>query len=87
MKNLITTILFFMIASFAIAQGSLDSGLVALYPFNGNANDLSGNANNGTCYWKWSTLTLDRYGNSNTAYQFNGTTDHIFLSRIMLLLI
>ena len=27
---------------------SLDDGLVAYYPFDGNANDSSGNGNNGT---------------------------------------
>ncbi len=32
-----------MIASYAIAQGSLNSGLVASFSFSGNANDASGN--------------------------------------------
>jgi hypothetical protein len=32
------------------------TGLVAYYPFNGNANDASGNGNNGTVYG--ATLTL-----------------------------
>jgi hypothetical protein len=30
------------------AQTFLTNGLVAYYPFNGNANDMSGNGNNGT---------------------------------------
>jgi hypothetical protein len=30
------------------SQPSLSDGLIAYYPFNGNANDLSGNGNNGT---------------------------------------
>ena len=47
-------------------------GLVAYYPFNGNANDESGNGNNGTVYG--ATLTGDRFGNSQSAYYFNGTS-------------
>ncbi len=45
-------------------------GLVAYYPFNGNANDESGNGNNGTV--SGATLTTDRFGNANSAYYFNG---------------
>ena len=44
------------------AQINLDSGLVAHYPFNGNANDESGNGNNGTV--NGATHTTDRFGNS-----------------------
>jgi hypothetical protein len=47
-----------------------DSGLVAYYPFNGNANDASGNGNNGTV--TGATLTTDRFGNPNSAYSFSG---------------
>jgi hypothetical protein len=45
--------------------------LVAWYPFNGNANDSSGNGNNGTI--NGATLTTDRFANSNSAYLFNGS--------------
>ena len=58
-----------------VAQGSLDSGLVAFYPFNGNANDSSGNGNHGTVYG--ATLTTDRSGNTNNAYNFDGANDYI----------
>jgi len=44
-------------------------GLIAYYPFNGNANDESGNGNNGTV--TGATLTTDRKGVSNSAYSFN----------------
>ena len=44
------------------------NGLVAWYPFNGNANDESGNNNNGTV--NGATLTNDRFGNNNSAYSF-----------------
>jgi hypothetical protein len=45
------------------------NGLVAYYPFNGNANDESGNGNNGTV--TGATLTTDKNGNNNSAYDFN----------------
>jgi len=51
------------------------AGLVAYYPFNGNANDESPNLNNGIVVG--ATLTTDRNGNQNNAYSFNGTTDYI----------
>jgi hypothetical protein len=45
------------------------NGLVGYWPFNGNANDVSTNANNGTN--NGATLTTDRFGNANSAYFFN----------------
>ncbi len=51
------------------------NGLVAWYPFNGNANDESGNGNNGTV--NGATLTTDRNGNANSAYSFDGHNDEI----------
>ena len=51
------------------------NGLVAYYPFNGSANDESGNGYNGTV--NGATLTTDRFGNSNKAYAFNGTSSWI----------
>jgi hypothetical protein len=53
----------------------LNDGLVAYYPFNGNANDESGNGNDGTV--NGATLTEDRFGNTNSAYSFNGIDDYI----------
>jgi hypothetical protein len=55
--------------------GDLQNGLVAYYPFNGNANDESGNGNNGTVHE--ATLTSDRFGNSSSAYTFGGDGDYI----------
>ena len=54
---------------------SSDLGLVTYYPFNGNANDESGNGNNGTV--NGATLTTDRFGNTNSAYEFDGINKHI----------
>ncbi|MCA2005294.1 MAG: LamG domain-containing protein, partial [Ignavibacterium sp.] len=70
MKNLITTFLFFVITSFVIAQDSLDSELVAYYPFNGNANDLSGFGNNGSLK-NGVSFDNDRWNYPNQAIRFN----------------
>jgi hypothetical protein len=45
------------------------NGLVAEYFLNGNANDSSGNFNDGVA--NDTTLTLDRFGVANNAYHFN----------------
>jgi hypothetical protein len=50
-------------------------GLVAWYPFNGNANDGSGNNLNGVV--EGPNLVSDRNGEPNSAYYFNGTGDII----------
>ncbi len=50
-------------------------GLVAWYPFTGNAIDSSGNGNNGTIYG--ASLIADRFGNANSAYSFDGNSDFI----------
>ena len=50
-------------------------GLVGWWPFNGNANDESGNGNNGTV--NGATLTTDRNGKANSAYDFDGTNNFI----------
>ena len=47
----------------------LTNGLVGYWPFNGNANDESGNGNNGTV--NGATLTSDRNGLANRAYKFD----------------
>ena len=43
-------------------------GLVAYYPFNGNANDASGNGNNGTV--SGAILTANKDGDAEKAYEF-----------------
>lgn len=53
-------------------------GLVAYYPFNGNANDMSGHNYNGII--NGATFGYDRFGNNNSACSFNGTSDYIDLS-------
>ena len=57
------------------AWADLSSGLVTYYPFSGNANDASGYGYNGTVYG--ATLTTDRFGNQDSAYNFDGIDDYI----------
>ena len=56
-------------------SGSLTNGLVGYWPFCGNANDDSGNGNNGTV--NGASLTTDRFGNTNSAYNFDGISNYI----------
>ena len=55
--------------------GVAHADLIAYYPFNGNANDESGNGNDGTV--NGATLTVDRFGNPDSAYAFDGSDDYI----------
>jgi hypothetical protein len=50
-------------------------GLVGWWPFNGNANDESGNGNDGVV--NGATLVEDRNGVLNAAYSFDGVNDFI----------
>ena len=59
-------------------------GLVANYPFNGNANDAGINQLHGTIMGN-PTLVADRLGNANSAFQFDGIDDHIDLGASALL--
>ncbi|MDW3651059.1 MAG: LamG-like jellyroll fold domain-containing protein [Bacteroidia bacterium] len=56
---------------------SLQDSLIAHYPLDGNALDVSANGNHGTPVG--ATLTTDRFGNANSAYQFDGVDDYIDL--------
>ena len=53
----------------------LTDSLVLNYTFSGNANDETSNNNNGTV--NGPSLTTDRFGEANSAYQFDGVDDHI----------
>lgn len=55
---------------------SATEGLVGYWSFdNGDATDDSGNGNNGTVHG--ATLTEDRFGNTDSAYSFDGVDDYI----------
>lgn len=66
-KNL----LFIFLASFTFYYSQLSLGLKAFYPFNGNANDESGQNHDGQIIGNLG-LTNDRFGNPNSAYEFPG---------------
>lgn len=53
------------------AQSWLTNGLVAYYPFNGNANDESRNGNNGSV--QNATPAVDRFGVTDACYQFQNS--------------
>ena len=77
-KLLVTTLAGVMLALTSLAQVPSYvpiNGLVGWWPFNGNANDESGNGHNGTV--NGATLTNDRLGNANSAYAFNGISNYI----------
>jgi len=50
----------------------LSDGLLAYYPFNGNANDESGNGNNGTLF-NGATIVADKNSKPLSALSLNGT--------------
>jgi hypothetical protein len=56
------------------------NGLVGWWPFNGNANDESGNGNNGTV--NGATLTSDRNGLANNAYNLSTLTNNITINNV-----
>ncbi len=55
-----------------------NNGLVAYYPFNNNTNDESGNGNNGTIVG--ANFVNDRYNESNSALNFNGSSNYIIIN-------
>lgn len=59
---------------------SLRVGLVGHWDFLGNANDLSTNDHHGAIVG--AVPAKDRKGRDNSAFQFNGTSDHIQLGNI-----
>jgi hypothetical protein len=57
------------------AWAELNDGLIAHYPFNGNAIDETGNGYDGTVHG--AALCEDRFGNPQNAYSFDGLTSYI----------
>ena len=77
MKNLLLVIIATLGLSTSMMAQNLPNyipanGLVGWWPFNENANDESGNGNNGTV--NGATLTADRNGLANSAYGFSAGT-------------
>jgi hypothetical protein len=79
MKHTLSVIAIFSLSLLPLssihAQSQFTNGLVAFYPFNGNANDESGGGHNGIV--SRAVLTADRFGVPGRAYSFNGTNGYI----------
>jgi hypothetical protein len=61
-----------------VSVPGLRDGLIAYFPFNGNANDESNNGNNGVV--QGAISGSDRFGNSNRDYIFNGVDSKIVVN-------
>jgi hypothetical protein len=74
---LVAVSIFMLILGNTVTAGAdLMNGLVAYYPFSGNANDESGNNHHGTINGNV-TFDADRFGISNSAANFYGTGNKI----------
>lgn len=62
--------LFLVLGAGRAQATTLLDGLVAYWPFTGNALDATGNGHDGTVLG--ATLAADRFGNANSAYDFSG---------------
>jgi hypothetical protein len=56
-------------------------GLIAHFPFNGNADDESSHGHDGSV--NGAALTADRFGNADSAYDFNGSSAYINCGNII----
>lgn len=79
MKTKSLLIILFLSVNFSFAQTVPSyvpsTGLLGWWPFNGNAIDESANTNDGAV--TGAILTTDRFGVSNKAYSFNGSSNYI----------
>jgi hypothetical protein len=63
----------FLLTVFNLKQANsqdIQKGMVAFYPFNGNANDEGDNNNNGKIFW--ATFVADKFGNPDQALYLDG---------------
>ena len=64
-----------LLVVFLFIASPLSASLVVQYHFSGTANDTSGNGHDGTVYG--ATSTSDRFGNPNSALNFDGIDDYV----------
>lgn len=74
--KLLQRLILLLLALFSLAFGlraqvNLTNGLVAYYPFTGNALDASGNSNNGTLSGS-AAIVADQWGNTSSACNMSG---------------
>ncbi len=83
MRRLITWTVTLLIlgAAPSVEAALLVDGLKAHLTFSGNAVDSSGQGSHGTVYG--ATLTTDRFGNTNSAYSFDGVGDWIDIGNVV----
>jgi hypothetical protein len=82
MKKLLSvllTLFLFHEASTQISCTIANPALIFCLPFDGNANDESGNGFNGTV--SGAQLSTDKWGNQNSCYNFNGISNFIDLPK------
>jgi len=77
LMTLVTGILFFSSLHSQLPAYLPANGLVGWWPFNGNANDESGNGNDGVV--NGAVLTGDRFGTEHSAFSFDGVSSRINL--------
>jgi outer membrane protein assembly factor BamB len=80
-KSIFFTFIIILLSASILDAQIPANGLAVYYPFSGDANDGSGNGNN--AIYTNATLTADRFGNSSSAYSFNGINDYIDLGDIL----
>ncbi len=77
-RRLVLLTVLTLIAGFRPAQADITTGLIARYPFDGNANDISGNNNHGSLVGAVASTT-DRFGLPDRAYAFNGLNTYVLV--------
>jgi len=81
MKKLLTYAIALTFLIFNLAYAGLNDGLLAHYPFDGDANDITGNGFDGIVYG--ATSYSDRFGNEEKCYKFDGENNYIEVSKIL----
>jgi trimeric autotransporter adhesin len=74
-----------LILSFAVTltiSSQPTDNVVTYYPFNGNANDVTGNEKNASV--TGASLVPDRLNKVNAAYSFNGSSNYIRMPNVLL---
>jgi hypothetical protein len=67
--------LFMVFGVVILFAGQASASLISYYSFSGNADDEGSLGNHGTVYG--ATLTTDKFGNSDSAYNFDGVNDYV----------
>src|SRR5436190_18372194 len=79
MKSTLWFLALFLVSTQIFGQVNLNQGLLAYYPFNGNADDASGNGNKGVAQ-NGAFLTTDFQGKASSAAGFDGVNDFILVT-------